>query len=496
MTLEGALRRRAAGAVGWSVLRLGGDQVFAFAVFAVLAHRLDPAAFGVFIVALAVVEVGKILAQGGLVSSLYRAGEVTPRLADTVFWANLAMGLAVALACLGLRHPLARAMGSAQAAPVIAALGFVVPISAAGATHMSRNLRAFGHRALAIRSLGAGVVGGALALAAAWAGWGVWALVVQRFASEAVGTLVAWHAFRWRPGFDVSWATLRGQWTLGAGVAGSQLLLVGLNRTQDLILGRMIGIGAVGVYRTAWKSIEVVAQGVVTPFSSVAVPALAKLKHDMPAFRSGYVRMVSTSSMLAFPAIAGIGVLADAIIPLLFGPQWGESVPLARVLCLLAPPFALNFFADPALTVLGRAGVIARLAAIQLALTLAFGIVAAPHGLLWFAIAYVARAYATLALQMTLLQRATGIRAADVLAGIAPALGGALVMAVVVWGTGDTMPVRGSPEGAAALARLGFLVVQGVLVYTAVLLVLMGRCRRLELLDLARTILVRSRGLS
>jgi O-antigen/teichoic acid export membrane protein len=488
---EPSLRHRAAGAIGWSVVRFGGDQVFGFVVFAVLAHRLDPAAFGVFVVGLAVVEIGKILAQGGLVSSLYRAQEITPRLADTVFWANLAMGLVFAFACLGLRHPLAQALGSAQAAPVIAALAFVVPISAAGATQMSRTLRAFGHRALAVRSLGTGLVGGALALAAAQAGWGVWALVVQRFASETIGTLVAWHAFRWRPGFAVSWTTLRGQWRLGAGVAGSQLLLVALNRVQDVIIGRTIGIGAVGVYRTAWKSIEVVGQGVISPFSTVAVPTLARLVQDMPAFRQVYVRMVATSAMLAFPAIAGIGALADAIVPLLFGAQWEDSVPLARVLCLLAPPFVLAFFAEPALTVLGRAGVIARLAAVQLVLTLALGIAAAPFGLTCFAAAYVLRAYATLALQLVLLQRVTGIRARDVFAGIAPALGAATVMAVVVWGTGDTMPVRDGPGGPGALARLGFLVVQGVLVYAWMLAFLLGREQRADFAHLVRSLLAR-----
>ncbi|MFD2135396.1 polysaccharide biosynthesis C-terminal domain-containing protein [Novosphingobium resinovorum] len=116
-----------------------------------------------------------------------------------------------------------------------------------------------------------------------------------------------------------------------------------------------------------------------------------------------------------------------------------------RVLCLLAPPFALNFFADPALTVLGKAGIMVRLAGIQLALTLLFCLVAAPYGLVWFAVAYVMRAYVTLALQLALLQRATGVLAREVLGGIAPALGAALVMAIVVWGTGDTMPVEEIP---------------------------------------------------
>ena len=477
-------------------MRFGGDQVFGFVVFAALARRLDPATFGVFIVGLAVAEIGKIVAQAGLVSSLYRAPAITPRLADTVFWANLATGLLVAFACLALCHPLAAALGTQAAAPVISALGFVVPISAAGATHMSRNLREFGHRALALRSLGAGLIGGAFALAAAHAGWGVWALVAQRFASEAIGTLVAWHAFRWRPGLQFSWSTLRAQWKLGASVAGSQLLLVALNRTQDVIVSRMIGIGAVGTYRTAWKSIEVVAQGFISPFSTVAVPTLAKLAHDMPAFRRAYARFVASSAILAFPAIAGIGVLADVLIPLLFGPQWTASVPIARVLCLLAPPFALNFFADPALTVLGKAGTIARLATIQLALTLLFCIAAAPYGLLWFAVAYVARAYVTLALQMVLLGRATGIRPLDVIAAIAPPLGAAIVMAACVSVTASAVGMHGAPGSAPAFLYLGGLIAQGAAVYAGVLFVLLGSGRRAELVDLLSGLVGRRRSVS
>lgn len=495
MTVEASLSRRAAAAVGWSMVRFGGDQVFAFVVFAALAHRLDPAAFGVFVVGLAVAEVGKIVAQGGLVSSLYRAGEITPRLADTVFWANLAMAFLFAGCTFFASGPLATVLGAAGAAPVIAALGFVVPVSAAGATHMSRTLRAFGHRALAARSLAAGLIGGALALATAEAGWGVWALVVQRFASEAIGTLVAWHAFRWRPGLAFSWTTLRAQWRLGASIAGSQLLLVGLNRVQDAILGHALGMGAVGAYRTAWKMIEVVAQGAITPFSTVAVPALARLKHDMAAFRSAYVRLVATSAAIAFPAIAGIGVLAGDLVPLLFGPQWGQSVPVLRILCLLAPPFALNLFADPALTVLGRAGTIARLAAVQLALTLAFCIVAAPHGLTWFAAAYVARAYVTLALQMAMLQRAAGVRARAVLEGIAPALGGAGVMALAVAASARALPPM-TGIAAARLARVALLVGEGAAVYAVVLLFLLGAAGRAELAGRVRGLLARSSEVS
>ncbi|RYF99125.1 MAG: hypothetical protein EON94_11900, partial [Caulobacteraceae bacterium] len=127
------LSRRASASVLWSFVRFASDQVFNFLVFVTMARLLPTEDFGLFIVALVYAEVGKIIASGGLVSSLYRAPEITPTLADTVFWSNLLLALIVAVAGLVLQGQIAAALGRPEGASVIAALGFVVPITALGA---------------------------------------------------------------------------------------------------------------------------------------------------------------------------------------------------------------------------------------------------------------------------------------------------------------------------------------------------------------------------
>src|SRR5690606_14277179 len=116
--------------------------------------------------------------------SLMRAPQITPLMADTVFWSNLALGVGVSLlgfACSGL---LASGLGAPEAAPVMQVLAFLALISASGASHQARTLRNFGHRSLAVRSVLCGVIGGGAAVVAALHGAGVWALVVQRFIVE------------------------------------------------------------------------------------------------------------------------------------------------------------------------------------------------------------------------------------------------------------------------------------------------------------------------
>lgn len=432
MPPQSRLANRAAASVLWSLLRFGSDQVFNLIIFVAMARLLSTADFGLFVVALIYAEVGKIIASGGLVNSLYRAPEITPTLADTVFWSNLGLALIVAFLGVVLQQPVAAMLGRPEAGKVIAALGFVVPISALGASHMSRNLRAFGHRSLAIRSALSGLIGGALALAAATHGFGVWSLVVQRFTAETINTAVAWWAFRWRPGLQFSLQTLRTQFPLGARIAASQLVLLFNSRAQDVIISIAAGVSAVGIYRTAWKSVEVLAQGAITPFSTVALPTLAKLQSEPAAFERAYLRIVAVSALVSFPCIVGFGALSGELIPLVYGAKWQGSVPVAYILTLLVVPYALNFFADPALTALGRSDVMIRLAIVQLVGTVVFCSAAAPFGLTAIAAAYVARSYLTLALQLVLFERATRIRAVSVIRAIAPQMIASILMAIVV----------------------------------------------------------------
>lgn len=483
------LRRRTAFSVLWTAVRFGGDQAANFVLFIVLARILIPAEFGAFVIALVFVEFGKIIANGGLTTSLYRTPVLTPQITDTVFWANLTLGCLIAVVGLLFSEAFARAMGAPQASSLIAVLGFVVPITALGASHQARNLREFGHRALAVRSLISGVVGGGLALLAAFHGFGVWSLVVQRFSSEIINTAVAWWSFRWAPGFRFSWSVLGSQFAFGSSVAAAQLLMTTLHRSQNIILTRVLGPASVGIYWTAWKVTETIAQGVIGPFSTVSLPALAKLQHDREAFAAGYVRMVAACALISFPAMIGAGVLADQIIPLVFGPQWGASIPVAKILSLLVLPIALDFFADPALAALGKSRTILMLAVVKLGGDLVFCIAAAPYGLVAFAVAHVARSYLTLILQMWLLYRVTGIAPRRTLVAIAPALMATLAMAACVAGLKVLVPAPHASDFMPAVAWVVLEVLAGALVYAALVTVLLGRVGRAELVGNVRTLI-------
>ena len=95
----------------------------------------------------------------------------------------------------------------------------------------------------------------------------------------------------------------------------------------------------------------------------------------------------------------------------------------------MAVPFTINYFAGPALAALGRSGTLAKIAVLQLTLTIVLSLLAAPFGLTAIAAAYVLRAYLTLPVQMAAFKRYSGVGYGALLGAIAPPLLMGLVMA-------------------------------------------------------------------
>jgi O-antigen/teichoic acid export membrane protein len=470
-----SLRQKTRWSILWTVVRIGSDQVFSFVVFVILARLLSPADFGVFALAMAFSEISRVVAIGGMVQNIPRARKMSPALADTVFWTNMVMSLIVALVVLALAPLVMGLIGVPGAAAPLQALGFVLPIAALGATHLSLRLREFGHKSLALRSVVAGTIGGGVAIAAAFAGWGIWSLVVQRFVTEAVNAIMSWQAYRWMPGRNFSMEQLRATWVFGFDMMLTQIVSLLPRRVLDVIIGTMIGATAVGLNRTARRTNELIMAGTVNPFTVVALQTLSRLQSDSTELIKAYRWMVSKSAMLTFPALIGFGVLAPEAVPAVFGKQWADSGVLVQVMTFMVVPYALSSFTSPMLMALGRGAALRTFAMGSLISTIIFAVASAPFGLIAVAWASVVRNYLALPFQLWMLRKASGLRPQDALSAIAAPLVASLVMAAGVWGLMELI----RPYFTVVLIPIFICVAAGMVIYPIVLFAISAEARKI-----------------
>ncbi|HEV8392299.1 MAG TPA: lipopolysaccharide biosynthesis protein [Dongiaceae bacterium] len=469
------LRKKTRSSILWTVVRIASDQMFSFIVFVILARLLSPREVGVFAIAVAFSEAGRVIAIQGMVQNIPRAKKLTPALADTVFWTNLAMSVIVALVVLALAPLIMDLIDQPDSAAPLQALGFVLPIAALGATHLSLRLREFGHKSLALRSVMSGTIGGAAAIAAAFAGWGIWSLVVQRFVTESVNAAMSWHAYRWIPGRNFSMAQLRTIWSFGFNIALTQLIGLMPRRAMDLVLGTIIGPAAVGIYRTAVRTTELVSSGTIAPYTTVALQTLSRLQTDTKEMAKAYRWMVSRSAMLTIPAMVGFGVLARDAVPAIYGEKWAEAGQVAQTFACLAVSYSISSFASPLLMALGRGSTLRTLVFGQVIATVVVAALSAPFGVLVVAWTSVIRGYMALPFTMWMLKRASGITPLDSLSAIAKPLSASLIMGVAVWCLMEII----RPYFSHVLVPVFICVGAGMLIYAVAILAISSEARKL-----------------
>ena len=460
------LRRRSKSSIGWTLVRFLSDQVFSFIVFVLLARLLSRAEVGAFAVIAVTSEAFRIVSTAGLLQTIARRRELTPAFLDTIHRSQQAFSLVSCGIIILLAKPIAALMGAPNIALPLAVQSLVLPLASLGVTHMALRLREFGHRTTALRSVVSGLLGGGAAVAAAFFGLGLWALVIQRLVSEAVGVVLSRNSYDWTPGWQFEWPILRGNLMLNASLIYVQLVFLATVRVQEMAIGAGIGLAAVGVYRTAWRTVELIARGAIQPFTTVATQTLARVKDDTAQLARAYRWMIGRAAAISFPALVGFGALAPIAVPFVFGVKWNEAGDLAQIFAFMALPFTLNFFASPSLSALGAGRSMIALSTTQLVLSVVLTLLSLPYGLFAVAISYVARAYLTVPLQIWLLRRASGIGPATTFAAVGAPLGASTVMGVALFAG-----LRGLElMGASPLMTLAALVPLGVAIYAAVLL--------------------------
>lgn len=462
------VKRRTATSILWSLLGRGSTTATSFLIFLLLARLLTPAEFGLFALAQVFVDVTRIIATSGWTDAVVRTKVLDDETLDTAFWANLGLGMLVALVAVAVAGPYAALTHQPVVEPLLWWLAPLVPISCLGSIHIGQALHGFGYRALAARAFVSNLLAGGAAVAAALAGWGVWSLVVQALVADVTLVVFAWISFRWMPGRRFSARRFRELFGFTATMMVTQLLWLLLVRVPDLFIARSLGPAALGAYRIGFRMFELIGQLVLQPVAAVALTTFSRMQGEGVPVEGAYVRIVGLLGLGIFPIMGGFGVLAPELIPMAFGDRWQASVPVAQILMGLMIPYLLSYFDGPIFGAAGRPRSLTMIAGAQVSLTLALSWLVAPYGLAAIAAAYVLRSFLTLPLQQYLMNRAAGVRASRVWRAIAKPF---LAAAGMVIGTallrGALMPHVPSPE-----LRVLLLVPAGAMLYASLLLLL------------------------
>lgn len=435
------LRGRMVSAVAWTAVEKWSGRLLSFAVFALLTRLLDPANFGLFSLASAVVAVLSVFVDSGFSKAIVQRASLSRVDTSTTFWSSVVLSVVIYLLVLVTAVPLGTLLGDPALAPVLRVAGLVVPLSALSRTTAALLERELRFRPLAVRQLIGNVAGAAVAVPLALHGAGVWTLVGQVLVAALVSTVLLWLLTDWRPSWEFSRDSLRSMLSFGVHTLGIDLLAALQANLDKIVVGALFDARTLGYYFVAQRATGVVLELATSVLGRVSLSVMSRVQSDRERLNRALRQLTLASSVVALPTFAMLAVFADDLLPLLVGDGWSRSVPLFQVLTLSSALAAVMFFDVNALTAVGRPAVALRLSILLNVVGVGLVLLAAPLGTVAVAWSRSLRLLVLWPARLWALRRYAGIDVTRyvglvgrVVVGLVPAVALALALARLPWG--------------------------------------------------------------
>jgi lipopolysaccharide exporter len=328
-----SLFHRALQASFWTFLLRSVTRAIGFARNVVLARLLAPEDFGLFGIALVVLSILERFTQTGLDAAVVQKREDVADYLDTAWTVQAFRGTLLAIGLVAAAPFIAGFFDEPGATGMLRLLGVSIGLAAfrnSGVLHYRRDLE-FGKLFL-MRSGGVFVeliVSVVLAVLLRNA----WALMFGLVASRLTGLVLSFVVHPYRPSLRVDWSKLRELSRFGRWVFLNNMLLFLSNRGDNLVVGKMLGAPALGVYMLAYSISEVVTVELARIMNEIAFPAFSRLQGRVDALRRAQLLSLDIVVSVSLPVGAILCLLAEPLTLVILGSQWDE---VAGVLPLLA----------------------------------------------------------------------------------------------------------------------------------------------------------------
>jgi O-antigen/teichoic acid export membrane protein len=332
---EEALDSRVIRSSAWVALSFGGTRILSIVALIVLARLLTPADFGVVSLAAVFLLVFERIQGGGLyVALIHRRKELEEAVASAFLFAA-AFGLALYAGIFLAAPALADVFRSPRLDEVMRVFGLVVVVHGFGLAPKALLARELGFRRLARGELGGGLAFVGLSIALAFAGFGVWSLVVGRLAEAVVRVSVNWFLAPPLPSLRrASRRVLRELVRYGRFVSGANLLNLVTAQLDTVLVGRLLGTTSLGFYSIAFRFASFPSGFLGAVAGRVMFPAYAMLQDDVPAFRRSYVTNLQRIALVGFPLSLTLVVAAEPLVLGLLGQRWEATIGPLRLLAV------------------------------------------------------------------------------------------------------------------------------------------------------------------
>lgn len=328
------LTKQATRGVIWVSISQISTQSFQFIITIILARLLVPEDFG--IVGTAGIFTGFVVCINnlGFSAAIIQKDIITEKHLSTSFWASVLLAIVLYISTLGLSSYIANFFNKDLVKPVIhiIAIGFI--LGSLGAVQRSLLTRELDFKSLAFVDIANGVSYGVAALLLAFMGYGVWSLVYGGIFSDVIATIMLWIICKWKPKFIFNYRSFKELFSFGIYVMGQSIVNYFSSNVDYLMISRFLGQHLLGIYTIAYSLMMFPLKRLSSIITRVTFPVFSSIQDDNNRLRKGYLMTVQYLSVITFPLLSGLLIVAPEFIRVVYSEKWNEVIVPLQIMCI------------------------------------------------------------------------------------------------------------------------------------------------------------------
>ena len=327
------LKKKTVSGVTWSFLEQILSRGINFVIGIILARLLTPDDYGLVGMLGIFIGLSQVFIDGGFASALIQCKDRTEEDLSTVQIINVGMSILL-YAILFVSAPfIAQFYEQPLLTRITRILSLSLIISAFSSVSGTLLTIRIDFRTKALIAIIKSVLTGGVAIACAYCGMGVWALVVQGLTAAALTTLITIAFVRWIPKTGFSTQSFKKLFSYGSKLLAATLISNIYDNIYSLVIGKRVSPAAVGQYSRAGHFPQLGNGVIAGMINRVAFPVLSRIQDDDTRLLRVYEKYIQISCFLIFPLLMGMCGCSRPLILLLLTEKWAPCIPLMQILC-------------------------------------------------------------------------------------------------------------------------------------------------------------------
>jgi len=314
-----------------------GVHILQLIVTIILARLLTPDDYGLMAIVLVVITFLGLFVNSGIASYLVYMKDIKKQDFFTALVINVVLSALLVVMLFLISDTIAVYYSAPLLSILIKAMAIILPFNAISSIYNAYAMKMSLFKTLFFRNVIALPTSGIIALALAFTGWGVWALVFYQISYRLllsffiVATIKIKIDGEWRFERKVVLPMLR----YGGFTFLSSFVAYISDSLSDLMIGKRFHSEQLGYYNRGFTFPSVFMSVVNEVLAGALFPAFASYTSDISSLKTKCRKTLRILYFSIFPLLFGLIACAKPLVLVLLSDKWTNTIPVIQSCCLL-----------------------------------------------------------------------------------------------------------------------------------------------------------------